>query len=276
MSKYPVLFSSYLTIFFNWIKRYPLQLYATSLTYYTLLTMVPLLSLLLWVLEGLGIDALFHTVMHGFLDPMGKIGDDVGSKVFDFVHNTHSMLLGSVGVLIFFGSIFILVDKIEKYVNQLWQITTSYPLKKKLRRYLIGFIFVLVLSLFVQVFENVIGNWLRASTATVFGVKLPSLVFPIIDFVFSICFLSLLFKTLPHRDVTIKSSVIAALFCLLLWSPITFIFHQVVKFNDTYFVVYHDFVGVMITLIWINILWLFFLLAVCLCRLIEENKLRTK
>lgn len=106
MSKYPVLFSSYLTIFFNWIKRYPLQLYATSLTYYTLLTMVPLLSLLLWVLEGLGIDVLFHTVMHGFLDPMGKIGDDVGSKVFDFVHNTHSMLLGSVGVLIFFGGIF--------------------------------------------------------------------------------------------------------------------------------------------------------------------------
>lgn len=113
-------------------RTFPVQLYATSLTYYTLLAIVPILAFWLWLLESLHIDALFHTVMHGFLDPMGDIGETVGSTLFDFVHNTHSGFLHHFTLLFFFLSIFILINKLDNALNAIWGLSSNLD-KKYLR-----------------------------------------------------------------------------------------------------------------------------------------------
>ena len=126
-------------------RSFPLQLYASSLTFYTLLALVPVLAFWLWLLENLHIDDLFHIIMHGFLDPMGAIGETVGSTLFDFVHNTHQGVLHHFTLLLFFISIFILIGKIDAALNALWSCSTNLD-KKYLCNWSLIFLFIIAAS----------------------------------------------------------------------------------------------------------------------------------
>ncbi len=238
-------------------RTFPVQLYATSLTYYTLLAIVPILAFWLWLLESLHIDALFHTVMHGFLDPMGDIGETVGSTLFDFVHNTHSGFLHHFTLLFFFLSIFILINKLDNALNAIWGLSSNLD-KKYLRDWGLLAIFILLSSALFVLFKIIADH--------------PSkLTQEIISYVFSFFVLTGLFKFIPRATVKTPAACYGALFCLIIWLPLSRLFQQLVLFNNTYIVVYHDFVGVIITLIWINMLWLLFLSGAIISRSVQET-----
>ncbi|WP_373778384.1 YhjD/YihY/BrkB family envelope integrity protein [Glaesserella sp.] len=232
-------------------KMFPIQLYATSLTYYSLIALVPLLAFWLGLLEFLYIDDLFHVVMHGFLDPMGKIGDTVGSTLFDFVHNTHAGIARQFTLAFFFFSIFILVYKIDITLNKLWQV----PVRLDWRFLKVWGGFFLFICL---------------CSALLFAIKsFPLFLQNIVSYLFSFLMISGLFKFIPRVPIGAFSAMTGALFCLIAWFPISRLFHTLIYWNDTYSLVFHDFVGIMIMLFWINTLWLLLLSGMLICRIMQ-------
>ncbi|WP_373840513.1 YihY/virulence factor BrkB family protein [Glaesserella sp.] len=238
------------------LQRFPLQLHATSLTYYSLIAIVPLLAFWLGLLEFFLIDDLFHVVMHGFLDPMGKIGERVGSTLFDFVHNTHAGIARQFTLVFFFFSIFILIYKIDTTLNKLWKCTTRLD-KRFYCTWSTFFIFICSCS------------------ALLFAIKsFPIAIQNALTYLFSFWILTGLFKFIPRRHIRTYSAMIGALFCLIVWFPISRLFHTLIYWNDTYSVVFHDFVGIVIMLFWINTLWILFLCGALICQVVQSKSIQ--
>lgn len=232
----------------NLLKQYPIQLYASSLTYYSLLALVPMLTFWLSLLEFFSIDDLFHTIMHGFLDPMGKIGDNVGSTLFDFVHNTQNEIIRKFTFGFFFLSVLILIYKIDITLNQLWGIKSRLD-----KRF-----FIVWCGVFI---------FILCSSGLLFAIKSFPLFFKhLATYLFVFIGLTGLFKLIPRVKVGYKNAMLGAGCCLLLWFPLSRLFHKLIYWNDTYLIVFHDFVGMMIILFWINILWVLFLLGAMICQ----------
>lgn len=238
------------------LKHTPIQLYATSLTYYSLLAIVPILAFWLSLLDFLNIDDLFHTIMHGFLDPMGTIGDKVGSTLFDFVHNTQNSIAQKFTFIFFFISAFILIYKLDHTINQLWGLKSSVD-----KRF-----FIVWSGIFM---------FILCSSTLLFSIKIFPRIFQNLATYFFV-FLSLvgLFKLIPRTKVRSKNAILGSSCCVILWIPLSRLFHKLIYWNDTYLIIFHDFVGMIIILLWINMLWLLFLFGATICQidLFSNNK----
>ncbi len=107
---------------FRIINQSNIKLSATSLTYSSLLAIVPLLAVLFTLLKSFGIDTFLQKIVTDMLAPMGDAGQEVGQYLLQFVGNAQTGLLGGVGLLFLFYSIFTLFRKIEVALNQIWYI----------------------------------------------------------------------------------------------------------------------------------------------------------
>lgn len=243
------------------VRQSKLPLYATSLTYYSLLATVPLLAILFTLLKSFGLSAFLYRLLSELFEPMGQSGQDVGHYLLQFVHNAQAGMLGGIGVLFFLYTVFSLFHKIERALNDIWQIRSLRPFTSRLLGYIGMIVLVLVtasLALGLNVvshFDTISKYWSQLPvlpTLSVYLVKLLSILVTAL-------LLALLYAIIPNTRVRFSAAYIGGLFCSVLWIPLTAGFAYMLSFSSGYSIIYGSFAGVVITLIWINILWLLFL-----------------
>src|SRR5882724_6080219 len=75
-----------------------LNLQAMSLTYSTLLSLVPFLAVMFSVLKAFGVQNGLEPVLAQLLQPLGDAASQVTSSIIKFVENIRVGILGGVGV----------------------------------------------------------------------------------------------------------------------------------------------------------------------------------
>ena len=77
----------------------PLTLWAMSLVYTTLLSLVPLLALAFSVLKAFGAHNVAEPLIAELLAPLGPQGTELTTRIVGFVENMKVGVLGSVGLV---------------------------------------------------------------------------------------------------------------------------------------------------------------------------------
>ncbi len=246
---------------FRVVTKSQIKLFATALTYHTLLAIVPLLAVLFTLLKSFGIESYLKGLIDDMLKPMGSAGDQVGDYLFQFINNAQAGLLGGVGILFLFYTIFNLFNKIEISLNHLWNIESSRDFKNQLMSYL-GVIMLAVIVATLALGLNLFGHqdilqqrWqhlLIVAMLLTWGVKMLSIAATAV-------MLAVLYSGAVNTDVNFRAAFVGGLFCAVLWVPLTTGFTALIAMSTSYSVIYSSFAGLVILLIWLNILWLLFL-----------------
>lgn len=246
---------------FRIINQSNIKLSATSLTYSSLLAIVPLLAVLFTLLKSFGIDTFLQKIVTDMLAPMGDAGQEVGQYLLQFVGNAQTGLLGGVGLLFLFYSIFTLFRKIEVALNQIWYIYQLRSIKNQLISYLGA------LMLTVIVGALVIGG----NVAFYQKLVLPSgdehqLIITLLKWgksflsVFlTASVLAVVYSSVINTNMRFRAAFIGGLFCAILWIPLTGGFAMLIASSSNYSLIYSSFASMIILLIWLHILWLLFL-----------------
>ena len=108
-----------------------LGLRAASLTYATLLSLVPLLAVTFSVLKAFGVQQLIEPFLTQALAPLGPERIEITRRLIGFVDNTRVDVLGA-GVAGLFYSVIYLVSTVEEALNQIWR---AQPSRTWTRRY---------------------------------------------------------------------------------------------------------------------------------------------
>ena len=72
---------------------------AESLTYTTLLSLVPLLAFAFSVLKAFGVYRLMEPVLNQFFAPLGPQGEEATKRIIQFVGRMNVGVLGSIGLV---------------------------------------------------------------------------------------------------------------------------------------------------------------------------------
>ena len=98
-----------------------LRIRATSLVSTTLLSLVPFLAVTFSVLKAFGVHQQIEPVLDQALEPLGQKGEEITTRVIEFVNDLQVGALGAVGVAGLFYTTFSLIDKIEEALNHIWR-----------------------------------------------------------------------------------------------------------------------------------------------------------
>ena len=236
------------------------QLRASALTYFTMLSIVPVLALIFGIARGFGIESLIQEeLMKNFEGQR-----EVLKWTLDFAQRMLEMTRGgwiaSVGLLVLFWSVIQVLSNIENAFNQVWQISKSRSFMRKLSDYFAILLFAPILMILSGSFTVVITARITqiAEGNSILGYIGPALIFLIrlAPYVMMWMMFMLLYIVMPNTKVKFSAALLAGivagtLYQFVQWGYVTF---QVGV--SRYNAIYGSFAALPLFMIWVHVSWL--------------------
>ncbi len=240
-----------------------LALRSMSLSFSSLLSMVPMLAFSFSVLKGFGVHNFLEPVLQDFLAPMGASGQEIGVNILTFVENMNVAVLGSAGLLVLIFTVVSLVKKVEDSFNYIWHVNRGRGLVERFRDYLSVILVGPILAVSaagiataVQESDLVLQfkemNSLNALLVGLLRFSPKLIVFGMFTF---------LYAFIPNVRVKWSAAAAGALVAAILWLVAGWGFTSFVASSSKYTAIYSGFAVLILFLIWLNLNWLFVLMG---------------
>jgi membrane protein len=238
-----------------------LSLQAMSLTYTTLLSLIPFLAVMFSVLTAFGVQNAIEPLLSQVLQPLGSNSGQITSRIIAFVENIRVGILGGVGLAMLFYTVVSLVSSIEDALNQIWRVPRSRSWGQRFATYLSVVLVgpVLVFTAFALT-ASAQSYWLvERLTRFEFVNEIFTLATRVMPFFLLCATFTLVYKLLPYTRVPVSSAVIGGAAAAILWQVVGTAFAAFVANSARYAAIYSSFAVMVVFLIWLYVGWLIFL-----------------
>jgi len=240
-----------------------LNLQAMSLTYSTLLSLVPFLAVMFSVLKAFGVQNVLEPFLAQMLQPLGAEASAVTNKIINFVENIRIGILGAVGLAMLFYTVVTLVAKIEDALNQIWRSPRSRSLGQRTTAYLsVVLVGPVMVFTALGLTASAQSYWL---VARLFKIGFVSYVFTlttsVMPFVLLCATFTFLYKFIPYTKVRLRSALVGGAAAGILWQLVGMGFAAFVANSAQYAAIYSSFAIMIVFLIWLDVGWLIFLVG---------------
>jgi membrane protein len=240
-----------------------LTLYATSLVYTTLLSLVPLLAVSFSVLKGFGVHNQVEPLLLEALDPLGSRAIEVAQALIGYVDKTDVRVLGSVGLVILLYSVIALISKIEHVFNATWRVEQPQPLVQRISQYLtlllIGpVLFVGAVGATASLGSSALVQHIIAIEPFGYLIETAATLIPLLLIVLAF---TVVYMFVPNTGVRFRSALIGAVVAGLLWQSVGSLFAHFMAGSTRYTAIYSGLAIVILFMIWVYIAWLILLVG---------------
>ncbi len=233
---------------------------ASSLTFYSLLSIVPVAAMFFGIAKGFGFEShLEKQLLENF-----QAQEEVVRRVIVFAHslleNTKGGVIAGIGVILLLWSVIKVLGYIETSFNHIWKVERSRTFVRKFSDYisvmLISPIIVLMSgSLTVFITQMIMPMARSRMLPEVFS---PLLIMAVKYFPYCLIWVlfSFIYVVMPNTRVTLKSGIFAGVLAGTAYQALQlfYIYFQVglSKFNA----IYGSFAALPLFLIWLQLSWL--------------------
>ncbi|MBA1433010.1 MAG: YihY family inner membrane protein [Epsilonproteobacteria bacterium] len=240
-----------------------LTLFAASLSFYTIFTIIPLLLIVLTLLTSMPSFADHYEKIKGFIfsNLMPVQSELIMHNIDSFVANSAKMgafglLMILIASLLFFKNFEYIANKIFHAKGRtLWESITTYwtmltltPIALGISFYITGYIATLM-----------------ASNALTSGLN----ILPLIPYLIIWGLFFLIFQIGPNAKINPKASAISSFLVAIIFSASKNAFIYYVFLNKSYATMYGSFAIVMFLFLWIYVSWIIFIYGLKLCYIID-------
>lgn len=247
------------------VMRNRIQLRASALTFYSLMSLVPVLGLVFAIAKGFGLEHNLDRLIREKLFAYPSLADKLVEFSMSLLERTGSGLIAGVGVVMLFWSVLKVFINIEKSFNAIWQIRQPRSWLRKISDYtsmmLIAPILILIASsasVFLrtslsQASSNVEMVGMLKPYAMVLLQVVPSL---LVCLVFG-----LLYLVMPNTKVHVKSAMISGLVAGIIFSVVQWAYLYFQFGMSNYNAIYGSFAAIPLFLVWTQLSWVIVLLG---------------
>jgi membrane protein len=240
-----------------------LQVRAAALTYFTVLSLVPLLAFAFALLKGFGaydvlVEETLRPYLHQFLSGNESLQTAL-DQILGFVDNTGVTSLGFVGLVTLLYAATRLLRNVELALNEIWSVRGARETVQQLRDY-VAIIVVTPICLMAGAGLTTAGQAFSLLQAAGESLGISELLDQLIGVMgpLVVLFLGLLFlyKVMPYTNVRFLSAVTGAAVGAVLWYIVLIIHVRFQVGVAQYNALYSSFGAIPIFLAWLQVSWL--------------------
>ncbi len=236
-----------------------IYLHASALTFFTLLSIVPIIAMAFGIATGFGLEEYLEDQLEKAF--MGR--EEVLEWIMEFSHSlleaTKGGVMAGVGIVILFYTIMKVLNHIEASFNEIWQISRERSFSRKFADYFS----MMLIAPFLIILSNVATVYLStqieeiAAQIALWGLFNPVLmtVAKFVPYILVWILFTILYMIMPNTRVKFSSAIIAGImagtiFQLVQWGYIHF---QVGVAR--YGAIYGSFAALPLLLLWMQVSW---------------------
>ena len=241
------------------------MLRASALTYYSLLSIVPVFAMAFGIAKGFGFEKLLEKQILEKLPGQEEVLIQVVNFARSMIENTQGGMIAGIGLVLLFWMVIKVLGNIESAFNHIWGIKKARNIVRKFSDYLS----IMLICPVLVILSSSITVFVRTQITLITGkVVLLGFISPFIFFLLKLlplCLIWLLFSfmyiVIPNTRVKFTSGLVAGvvagtLYYIIQWF---YIFFQigVTKLNA----IYGSFAALPLFLVWLQLSWLIVLLG---------------
>jgi len=236
------------------------QLRASALTYYSLLSIVPIIAMAFGIAKGFGLEEKLNELLIEKL----STHQDIMNQMIDFsnnlLSNTKGGLIAGIGVILLFWSVLKVMGNIEESFNSIWHIQKGRATITKFTEYLT----IMLLAPILLIVSSSLTVFISSKTKEVVdSVGILAYIENELSFLLGLSpyvvfwfLLTMVYMIMPNTKVKFKSAFFAgvvsgSLFVVVQWAYVTFQI-GVVKYNA----IYGSFAALPLFFVWLQTSWI--------------------
>ncbi len=236
------------------------QLRASALTFYSLLSIVPVFALAFGVAKGFGFERMLESQLTKHFTGQEEVLQRIITFSNSLLENTKGGVVAGIGVILLFWAVIKVLGNIESSFNDIWGIRKGRSIGRKISDYLSIMLicpFLVILSTSATVFIASQAKMLIERVAFLGTVGpmilglLKFLPYVVIWVVFSFVYIFM-----PNTKVDFKSGIIAGIFAGTLYQIAQWLYVSFQIGATKYNAIYGSFAALPLFLIWLQISWL--------------------
>jgi len=249
---------------------------ASALTFYSLLSIVPVLAMAFGIAKGFGFQEALARQLHESFYGQEEVIEKVTVFAHSMLESTQGGLIAGVGVLILFWTVIRVLGNIEGAFNLILNFPKSRSMGRKVSDYMATMLICTILLVLSSALTVVIKSQVTSAVQSfsILGTVSPAIFFfmKLLPYCAIWLLFTFLYMFLPNGKISLKFGLPAAiaagtLFQLFQWAYLTFQI-GVTKYNA----IYGSFAALPLFLIWLQISWLIVLFGAELLFSIKNEK----
>ncbi|MBN2569649.1 MAG: YihY family inner membrane protein [Deltaproteobacteria bacterium] len=236
------------------------QLRASALTFYSLISIVPVAAMAFGIAKGFG----FERLLEQQLLEQFQGQEEVITRVITFAHsllaNTKGGLIAGIGVAVLFWAVIKVLGNIETSFNDIWGIRESRSLGRKFSDY----ISVMLLGPILMILSSSVTVFIKTQVRLIMEkIALLGIFSPLISFVLKALpygiiwvLFTFLYIFMPNTKVNFKSGIIAGIIAGTIYQIVQFGYITFQVGAAKYNAIYGSFAALPLFLIWLQLSWL--------------------
>lgn len=235
--------------------RERMQYRASALTYITLLSTVPLLSVVVAIAKGFGLGTLIEQEIKGAFASQTEVVETLIGFVNSYLSHTQSGVFLGFGLLLLLWTLISLTGSIETTFNQIWQVKRERSTFRKITDYAAVFFLLPVLlvvtsglSIFVTSFIEDLPDVLLLRPTLLTALKLAPYFFMCLLF-------TAIYAFMPNTKVRLKSAFVAAVPSGIAFQALQFFYIHSQMWLSSYNAIYGSFAALPLFMLWCQISW---------------------
>ena len=241
------------------------QLEASALTFYSLLSIIPVAAIAFAIAKGFGLDQNLEELITKEFQSQQEILNWLLTNARNALEETRGGYIAGVGMIILFWSVLSLLDSIESSFNHIWQISSSRLWYRKFTDYLtimlIAPVFIILSSSITVFIGTELNDFILRAPILEFFKPIVGFLVRFAPFFLTWIALTILFIVMPNAKVKFRSAMISGIIAgtflqVLQWLYIDLQF-GITKLSA----IYGSFAAIPLFIIWMQSSWIIVLLG---------------
>jgi membrane protein len=191
------------------------QIRASALTFYSLLSVIPVVAIGFAIAKGFGFDQTLENELVKNFQQYPEVLSWLLKNARNALDATNGGYIAGVGMIILFWSVMSLLNNIESSFNHIWQIRISRPWYRKFTDYLTIMLIaplLIILSSSVTVFVNTqLAEFMEKAAILDFFKPVISFLVKVFPYLLFWIILTVLFIIMPNTKVKFGSALVAGI-----------------------------------------------------------------
>ncbi|MCG8582835.1 MAG: YihY/virulence factor BrkB family protein [Bacteroidales bacterium] len=234
------------------------QLKASALTFYSLLSVVPVAALAFGIAKGFGLDNKLQSILTEKLEGQEEVLEFVSNFALNYLERTPGGEIAGVGLVVLFWSVMKVFGNIEHSFNDIWEVKHARSFIRKFSDYislmLIAVVFMISSSGAVVIVKDQLRNFGIEGSGASGLIYISSYVLVWVVF-------TLMLYIMPNTRVKFRAALFGGIISGSLFQLLQYGYLHFQSSVTSYNAIYGSFAALPFFLIWLQASWLIVLLG---------------
>ncbi len=241
------------------------QLRASALTFYSLLSIIPVAAIAFAIAKGFGFDQNLKDLIVKEFETQPEVLTWLLTTADTALQETRGGYIAGVGMIILFWSVMSLLDQIESSFNHIWQIGTSRLWYRKFTDYLtmmlIAPVFIILSSSITVFISTELSDFMSSAPILDFFKPLISFLVRFAPYFLAWVALTIIYMILPNTKVKFIPALVSGIIAGTILQLLQWLYIDLQFGISKLSAIYGSFAAIPLFILWLQASWIIILLG---------------